>query len=81
MTCGVDLSPSQHKIIEAIRVHTDAHHHAPTTRELADVLGIAPSAVHGTLVRLRTMGLVTWSEGQARTLRVLDGDDGAALSG
>lgn len=45
------------------------HGYPPTIRELAEGTGLQPSVIHRHLERLRAQGLITWTDGQPRTLR------------
>lgn len=68
-TARRDRSP---EIIDAIVHLTEQQGFPPTTREIADHLGLWNSAVGRTLQRLREEGRVSWVEGRARTLVVND---------
>lgn len=48
------------------------HGYAPTTREIADAVGLASrSTVHRYLVSLRGAGHLEWEPKQTRTMRVV----------
>ena len=57
-------------IVYAIRKFTREHHYCPTVRELADECDLSVAWLHVMLRRLRSDGLVSWVDGQARTLHV-----------
>jgi SOS-response transcriptional repressor LexA len=78
---ATELSSRQEEVLDVLRRMIAAHGHPPTTRELAAELGVNPSAVHGSLLRLRALGRVTWEDGRARTLRVVDDDEGGRIAG
>jgi SOS-response transcriptional repressor LexA len=74
------VSPRQEEVLAVLRRMIAEHGHSPTNRELAAELGVRSSAVHGSLLRLRALGRVTWEEGRARTLRVVDDAESEAGS-
>jgi len=61
---------AQQKIMDAIVRLTEAQGFPPTTREIADDLGMWNSQVGRALQRLREEGLVSWQDNRARTLVV-----------
>lgn len=65
-------SPRQQDLLDAIVQLTAEKGFPPTTRELAEHLGIWNSAAGRMLQRLRDEGRVTWEDGRARTLAVVD---------
>jgi hypothetical protein len=75
------LSPRQEEVLDVLRTNDrgarpPADH--PRTRRRARRRS---SAVHGSLLRLRALGRVTWEEGRARTLRVVDDDESGRIAG
>jgi SOS-response transcriptional repressor LexA len=58
-------------LLRAIREYQGAHGYSPTLREMARAIGRGTTATHTRLARLRREGLVEWSEGANRTLRVV----------
>jgi len=66
------VTPPQLALLRAIRHRIAAHGYSPSIRELADDLGVCPNDVKGKLHRLRREGLVTFVDGQARTVRVVE---------
>lgn len=65
------MTPRQAEVLAEIERYMDVWGIAPTVRELALVLGIGKSAIHGHLVALRSQGIIEWNENLARTIRVL----------
>lgn len=59
-------------LLRAISRRIDANGYSPSLRELADDLGTCVNDVKGKLERLRRDGLVTYVDGQARTVRVVE---------
>lgn len=66
------LTPRQRGILEHIAAYQAEHGYAPTTRELADRVGIkGQNAMIDHLWALRRKGYVEWQDGKARTLRIV----------
>ncbi len=60
------------QIVDVITTMTRENGHAPTIREIAAAIGVSsPDTIVFHLSRLREAGRVTWKDGAARTLRVL----------
>ncbi len=66
-------TPAQQRALDAITSLTRKLGYPPTLREMCDALGLrSTNAVACLLTRLRTKGLVTWSDAkESRTLRVV----------
>lgn len=58
-------------LLRAIQARIDANGYSPSLRELADDLGVCVNDVAQKLRLLRRDGLVTYVDGQARTVRVV----------
>ena len=56
-------------IVEAIESFTRTYGYRPTVREVAAMMGQSLSWTHERLARLKEGGIVTWEDGQPRTLR------------
>ncbi len=70
---NVALTDRQTEVLRAIKVAIAAKGHAPTCRELMEVLGIgSTNGVHDHLKALKRKGAITWTRNQARTIRVLE---------
>lgn len=74
MATAADLSPRLGEVLAGIRRLIAAEQHPPTTREIAAELGVSTAMAHRYLTRLRSLGMVQWDEGRARTLRIVDDD-------
>lgn len=60
------------RIVDLIASFTQENGYAPTIREIGEALDISsPDTVSFHLCKLREAGRVTWKDGAARTLRVL----------
>lgn len=62
----------QQEVLDAIKALSQEAGFPPTARELAERVGLWPSAVHRVLQQLREEGLVSWEDNRARTLVVND---------
>ncbi|HMJ11618.1 MAG TPA: hypothetical protein VK524_09415 [Polyangiaceae bacterium] len=66
------LTARQREILEQIAACTAENGYPPTTRELAEQVGIkGPNAMLDLLWALRRKGYVEWQDGKARTLRIV----------
>jgi SOS-response transcriptional repressor LexA len=62
------VTPRQQAVHQWVREYIDTHGFAPTFREVADGQGCTVTSVAGHLAALRSRGLLTWGEGQARSI-------------
>jgi repressor LexA len=70
--CSTTPSRRQADVVDAIRAFITKHGYSPTVREIADGIGVSSlNTVAGHLMALRRKGFVTWSEGAARTIRIV----------
>jgi repressor LexA len=72
MTTATTTTTKQLAVIDAIVDLTAERGYPPTMREIAKVIGSIHSDVQQKLWRLRRDGRVTWDEGRARTVRVVE---------
>lgn len=66
------MTDRQEELLRLIRNYTRINGYPPTLIELAQRLGTQHSAVQRRLKLLREAGRVTWVDGQARTIRVVE---------
>ncbi len=71
------LTPTQHRVLSAIRDHFTAHGYPPSIRELAASVGLSVSTVSYQLGRLQQMGWIRRHPNRSRSIVVLDPDTGA----
>lgn len=79
MTDGADgdnLSDASRRVLRAIVEYCDKRGCSPTTREIAEALGIAPSTVSGHVHRLARRGLLTIEPRRPRGVDVTEGRRG-----
>lgn len=66
------LTQKQKDILQIITIYIEDHKIAPTTRELAHLIGLkSTSTMHGYLKRLKEKEYITWQESMLRTLQEL----------
>lgn len=68
-------------IVQAIAELTQSHGRAPSLREVADVTETSVATLHSYLTRLRTEGIVSWSERHHRSLQVVLPPHGSSPNG
>jgi SOS-response transcriptional repressor LexA len=74
MTPG--LTPVQARVLAWIRAYVAGVGRAPTVREVAEGAwdgGTSTNNVVEVLYRLQRRGLLSWTRGKARTIKLLDG--------
>ena len=72
-TTRIPLTPRQQEILAWLAKYIADHGYSPTVRELC--LAFHFDSVNGAMCHLhplRKKGWITWNDGQARTLRVLE---------
>lgn len=67
-------------ILDAIQRLTRSHGRAPSLREVADIADVSVATLHSYLKKLRTEGLVEWSERHHRSLQVVSPQVGSTPS-
>jgi repressor LexA len=71
----LSLTTRQTETLDVILGFIARKGYSPSLSEIAEEMGVAVSAVHGSLTRLRRAGMVTWDPNRARTLRLTDVDE------
>lgn len=71
----MDIKQRHKDILNAIADYTAEHKYAPAVREVAELVGISTTTLHGYLERLQTHGYVEWQPSRPRTLRVINRAD------
>lgn len=62
---------TRERLLEAIRAYWKVWRHAPTLRELAEMVGRSYSTIKEQLDILKAEGLITFEAGKSRTVRIL----------
>ena len=66
------LTPRQLDVLRWVVGFADTHGYAPTIREIGNAYGWTTNGVMCHLNAMRKKGWVSWLDGHARTLRVLE---------
>lgn len=66
------LTEPQKELFDWLVEYIDEHHHAPSIRQMMHAMGLkSPAPVQSRLEHLRRKGYIDWTDGQARTIRIL----------
>lgn len=65
---------TQARYLDYIEGYTKIHHQSPSQAEIQRYLRVTPSTVHQMILRLEKLGFLTRMSGQARSLKVVRGD-------
>ncbi|KGG17956.1 MULTISPECIES: transcriptional repressor LexA [unclassified Prochlorococcus] len=67
------LTPAQKELFEWLSDYIGEHHHSPSIRQMMSAMGLrSPAPIQSRLRHLQEKGWITWQEGQARTLQLLE---------
>jgi len=67
------LSDAQKELYEWIKDYMKSFHHSPSIRQMMDAMGLkSPAPIQSRLKHLQQKGYISWQEGKARTLQVVD---------
>jgi hypothetical protein len=64
------FTPRQGQFLAFIHLYRKLHRHGPAEQELVSYFRVTPPAVHGMMVRLEELGLITREAGSPRSARV-----------
>tara|TARA_B100000073_G_C23721369_1_gene567771 strand:- start:1529 stop:2146 length:618 start_codon:yes stop_codon:yes gene_type:complete len=68
-----DLTEAQFELYEWIKEYIKDFQHSPSIRQMMKAMGLkSPAPIQSRLKHLQSKGLITWQEGKARTLNVVD---------
>ena len=68
-----NLSDAQNELFEWIKNYMKDFHHSPSIRQMMDAMGLkSPAPIQSRLKHLQKKGFISWQEGKARTLQVVD---------
>ena len=69
-----DLSDAQNELYEWIKEYMKSFHHSPSIRQMMDAMGLkSPAPIQSRLKHLQQKGFISWQEGKARTLQIIEG--------
>ena len=77
------LSEAQNELYEWIKEFMREFQHSPSIRQMMEAMGLkSPAPIQSRLRHLQEKGLITWQEGKARTLQIVDNVlDGVPIMG
>ncbi|MGA9380514.1 MAG: repressor LexA, partial [Phormidium sp.] len=66
------LTEAQQELYDWLAEYINQHHYAPSIRQMMRAMNLkSPAPVQSRLDHLREKGYITWSDGKARTYRIL----------
>lgn len=66
------LTEAQQELYEWLAEYIRSHQHSPSIRQMMQGMNLkSPAPIQSRLEHLRTKGYIEWTEGQARTIRIL----------
>ena len=67
-----NLTVAQKELYEWIKEYINVNQHSPSIREMMIAMNLrSPAPIQSRLERIRNKGYIEWTEGQARTIRVI----------
>ena len=68
-----NLTEAQNELYEWIRNYLKECQHSPSIRQMMDAMGLrSPAPIQSRLKHLQEKGFISWQEGKARTLQLVD---------
>ena len=68
-----NLSDAQKELHEWIKSYMKDYHHSPSIRQMMQAMGLrSPAPIQSRLKHLQQKGFISWQEGKARTLQIVD---------
>ena len=69
-----NLTDAQNELYEWIKNYVRDFQHSPSIRQMMQAMGLkSPAPIQSRLKHLQDKGLISWQEGKARTLKLLNG--------
>ena len=70
---GANLTNAQNELFEWIKNYMQVYQHSPSIRQMMDAMGLkSPAPIQSRLKHLQQKGFISWQEGKARTLQIVD---------
>ena len=70
---GIDLTDAQNELYQWIRDYMKNFKHSPSIRQMMEAMKLkSPAPIQSRLKHLQEKGYISWQEGKARTLQILD---------
>ena len=68
-----DLTDAQNELYEWIKDYMKKFQHSPSIRQMMNAMGLkSPAPIQSRLKHLQEKGYISWQEGRARTLQIID---------
>ncbi len=68
-----NLTDAQNELLEWIKNYLKDFQHSPSIRQMMDAMGLkSPAPIQSRLKHLQEKGYISWQEGRARTLQLVD---------
>ena len=68
-----NLTEAQNELYEWIKKYMKDYQHSPSIRQMMQAMGLkSPAPIQSRLKHLQEKGFISWQEGKARTLRLVD---------
>ena len=68
-----NLTEAQNELYEWIKNYMKDFHHSPSIRQMMTAMGLkSPAPIQSRLKHLQEKGFISWQEGKARTLQLID---------
>ena len=68
-----NLTYAQTELYEWIKKYIKEFQHSPSIRQMMGAMGLkSPAPIQSRLKHLQEKGLISWQEGKARTLQIVD---------
>ena len=73
MQINENLTNAQNELLDWIRAYIKNYQHSPSIRQMMQAMGLkSPAPIQSRLKHLQDKGFITWQEGKARTLKLVD---------
>ena len=68
-----NLTDAQDELYKWIKTYTEQFQHSPSIRQMMEAMGLkSPAPIQSRLKHLQEKGWISWQEGKARTLKILE---------
>ena len=68
-----NLTDAQNELFGWIKSYMKVFHHSPSIRQMMEAMGLkSPAPIQSRLKHLQEKGYISWQEGKARTLQIVD---------
>ena len=72
-SAGDDLTQAQNELYSWIRDYVKDFQHSPSIRQMMQAMGLkSPAPIQSRLKHLQEKGYISWQEGKARTMKIVD---------